>query len=127
MPALNAALGLAQIEKLPEFIEKKRELALYYKELLSDIEEIEFFTEPEYAKSNYWLNAIILKENNKELRDEILKKTNENGIMTRPIWRLMHHLEMFKNCPKMDLSISESLENRIINIPSTANLLGAIK
>ena len=127
MPALNAALGLAQIEKLPEFIEKKRELALYYKKLLSDIEEIEFFTEPEYAKSNYWLNAIILKEVNKELRDEILKKTNENGIMTRPIWRLMHHLEMFKNCPKMDLSISESLENRIINIPSTANLLGAIK
>ena len=127
MPALNAALGLAQIEKLPEFIEKKRELALYYKELLSDIEEIEFFTEPEYAKSNYWLNAIILKENNKELRDEILEQTNKNGVMTRPIWKLMHHLEMFKNCPKMDLSISESLENRIINIPSTANLLGAIK
>jgi len=122
MPALNAALGLAQIEKLPENIEKKRELALYYKELLSDIEEIEFFTEPEYAKSNYWLNAIVLKENNKELRDEILKETNENGIMTRPIWKLMSNLELFKECPKMDLSVSESLENRIINIPSSANL-----
>ena len=122
MPALNAALGLAQIEKLPEFIEKKRKLATIYQDVFKDIEEVEFFVEPEYAKSNYWLNAIILKENNKSLRDEILKETNENGIMTRPIWKLMHHLEMFKNCPKMDLSVSENLENRIINIPSSAYL-----
>ena len=122
MPALNAALGLAQLEKLPFFIEQKRSLAKKYQEVFKDIEEIEFFVEPEYAKSNYWLNAIILKENNKTLRDEILKKTNESGIMTRPVWKLMHHLEMFKNCPKMDLSVSESLENRIINIPSSAYL-----
>jgi len=124
MPALNAALGLAQLEKLPLFIEQKRSLAKKYQEVFKDIEEIEFFVEPEYAKSNYWLNAIILKENNKTLRDEILKETNESGIMTRPVWKLMHHLEMFKNCPKMDLSVSESLENRIINIPSSAYLGG---
>ena len=122
MPALNAALGLAQLEKLPLFIEQKRNLVKKYQEVFKDIEEIEFFVEPEYAKSNYWLNAIILKENNKTLRDEILKETNESGIMTRPVWKLMHHLEMFKNCPKMDLSVSESLENRIINIPSSAYL-----
>jgi perosamine synthetase len=122
MPALNAALGLAQLEKLPEFIEQKRKLALYYKELFVDIEEIDFFEEPEYAQSNYWLNAIILKEENKVLRDQILKETNENGVMTRPIWKLMSNLELFKECPKMDLSVSESLENRIINIPSSANL-----
>ena len=123
MPALNAALGLAQIEKLREFLKKKRTLAELYKKAFADFEEVEFFKEPEYAKSNYWLNTIILKENNKILRDEILKITNKNGIMTRPIWKLMHHLEMFKNCPKMDLSISESLENRIINIPSSAYLV----
>jgi len=122
MPALNAALGLAQIEKLAEFIEKKRKLAKIYQEAFKNIDDVEFFIEPEYAKSNYWLNAIILKENNKELRDKILKETNENGVMTRPVWKLMHHLEMFKNCPKMDLSVSESLENIIINIPSSAYL-----
>jgi len=122
MPALNAALGLAQIEKLPEFIKKKRKLAKIYQEAFKNMEAVEFFTEPEYAKSNYWLNAIILKENNKKLRDKILKESNENGIMTRPVWKLMHHLEMFKNCPRMDLNVSESLENRIINIPSTAYL-----
>ena len=122
MPALNAALGLAQIEKLPEFIEKKRKLAKIYQNFFKDIEKVEFFVEPEYGKSNYWLNAIILKENNRVLRNKILEETNKNGIMTRPVWKLMHHLKMFKNCPKMDLSVSESLENRIINIPSSAYL-----
>lgn len=122
MPALNAALGLAQIEKLPEFIEKKRILANKYKELFADCKEFKFFTEPEYAKSNYWLNAIILNKGYENLRDDILKETNESGIMIRPIWKLMHHLTIFKECPKMDLSVSESLEKRVINIPSSAYL-----
>ncbi|BCD67957.1 LegC family aminotransferase [Nitratiruptor sp. YY09-18] len=122
MPALNAALGLAQIEKLSEFIEKKRRLAKKYKEIFDDFKEFTFFTEPDYAKSNYWLNAIVLNKGYEHLRDEILKETNENGIMTRPVWKLIHHLKMFKNCPRMDLSVSESLEKRVINIPSSAYL-----
>ena len=124
MPALNAALGLAQIEKLSLFVEQKRNLAKKYQEAFKNIDEIDFFIEAEYAKSNYWLNAIILKENNKTLRNEILRETNKSGIMTRPVWKLMHHLKMFKNCPRMDLSVSENLENRIINIPSSAYLGG---
>ena len=124
MPALNAALGLAQIEKLQEFIERKRKLAKKYQEILDGFKEFNFFVEPDYAKSNYWLNAIILNKGYENLKDEILKETNKNGIMTRPVWKLMHHLKMFKSCPKMDLSVSESLENRIINIPSSANLIG---
>jgi perosamine synthetase len=123
MPALNASLGLAQIEKLDEFVEKKRILAEKYKESLKDVEEIEFFVEPGYARSNYWLNAIILNKEYADARDEILEETNKNGIMTRPVWKLMHKLEMFKDCPRMDLSVSESLEKRIINIPSSAHLI----
>jgi len=120
MPALNAALGLAQIERLDIFLEKKRALALKYKEALKGMDELKFFEEPEYAKSNYWLNAIILKRGYEYLRDEILAITNENGIMTRPIWTLLNKLEMFKECPKMNLDVSESLEKRVINIPSSA-------
>jgi len=122
MPALNAALGTAQLEKLPEFIRQKRELAQQYREIFSDMEEVTFFTEPEYAKSNYWLHALILKENDRALRDSILKETNENGIMTRPVWKLMSNLKIFEGSPQMDLSVSRSLENRIINIPSSAYL-----
>ena len=123
MPALNASLGLAQIEKLDGFVEKKRILAERYKESLKDVEEIEFFVEPGYARSNYWLNAIILNKEYIDARDEILDVTNKNGIMTRPVWKLMHKLEMFKDCPRMDLSVSEILEKRIINIPSSAHLI----
>ena len=120
MPAINAALGLAQLEQLDSFLEKKRSLAQKYKLILKDLNEITFFEEPEYAKSNYWLNAIILTKGNENLRDQILEKTNTNNIMTRPIWTLLNKLEMFKSSPKMDLSVSESLEQRIINIPSSA-------
>ncbi len=120
MPALNAALGLAQLEKLDSFIERKRALALKYKHALQGLDELVFFEEPSYAKSNYWLNAIILKKGHEKLRDPILEITNDSGIMTRPIWTLLSKLEMFKNCPKMDLTVSESLEQRVINIPSSA-------
>lgn len=120
MPALNAALGLAQIERLDSFIEKKRVLAQNYKLALKDIIELTFFEEPDYAKSNYWLNAIILKKGYEEFKEQVLEITNNNGIMTRPIWTLLNKLEMFKTCPKMNLDVSESLEQRVINIPSSA-------
>ena len=83
---------------------------------------IRFFTEPSYAKSNYWLNTLILSEENAPLRDFILEETNRQGIWTRPAWALMSRLPMFMNCPQMDLSTAQSLERRIINIPSGAKL-----
>lgn len=127
LPALNSALGLAQIEKLTLFIEKKRRLAEFYKKAFRNFDEFDFFVERDYAKSNYWLNAIILKKEFESSRDEILNETNKNGIMTRPVWKLLHSLPMYCNCPRMDLSVSESLEKRIINIPSSAWLVDKIK
>ena len=120
MPALNAALGVAQVEQLEQFLVKKRALTHRYMEAFKGIKGVTLFTEPEFAKSNYWLNALILDEGFEHLREEILEVTNSSGIMTRPIWTLMNKLSMFKSCPAMDLSVSESLEQRIINIPSGA-------
>ncbi len=120
MPALNAALGVAQMEQMDKFVKAKRELALKYIEVFKDVEGVKLFKEPEYAKSNYWLNALVLDKGYEDMRDELLTITNDSGIMTRPIWTLMSKLEMFKECPKMDLSVSESLEMRIVNIPSGA-------
>jgi len=120
MPALNATLGVAQMEQMDKFVNHKRELALRYIEAFRGIEGVKVFQEPDYAKSNYWLNALVLDEGYEDMRDEILTITNGAGIMTRPIWTLMNNLDMFKECPKMDLSVSESLEKRVINIPSGA-------
>jgi len=113
---LSAALGVAQMEQLSFFIEKQRELAKQYETFFKE-SEIEFITEPKQATSNYWLNAVILKDRQK--RDEFLKYTNDNGIMTRSIWKLMNKLEMFKDCQCGDLSNAQWLEDRVVNISSS--------
>jgi aminotransferase in exopolysaccharide biosynthesis len=116
MPNINAALGCAQLENLDYFLEKKREVALSYAKFFTRI-GLKFFTEPHQAKSNYWLNALIL--NNREDRDTFLYVTNDNGVMTRPIWRLMNKLPIFRDCIHGDLGNAEWLEDRVVNIPSS--------
>jgi perosamine synthetase len=123
MPNINAALGCAQLESLPKFLEQKQILASKYEQAFKHCEGVKFFKAPLFGNSNYWLNAVILDEKYENSRDEILKLSNDNGVMTRPAWRLMHHLEIFKDCPRMDdLSVSELLEKRLINIPSSPQL-----
>lgn len=122
MPALNAALGCAQMEQLPDFVERKRNLAKKYAKAFDGIEGVKYFTEPDNSKSNYWFNTLVLDSADKELRDLLLELTNDGGLMTRPAWTLMHKLPMFQDAPRMDLSVAENLAMRIINIPSSANL-----
>lgn len=122
MPNINAALGCAQLEQLPLFLQSKRALAERYREAFAGIEGVRFFVEPKGCISNYWLNILLLDEQYAELRDEILQYTNDAGLMTRPAWTLMHRLPMFSDCPRMDLRVAESLERRLINIPSSACL-----
>lgn len=117
MPNINAALGCAQLEKIPEHIKLKRSLTKFYENLVANIEGIQLFKEPYNTQSNYWLQAILLDEHYN--RDEILGFLNEHGVMSRPIWTPMHELEMFIQCPKMDLAVTERLKQRVINIPST--------
>jgi len=122
MPNVNAALGCAQLEQLPGFLSAKRALAERYRHAFADVAGIRFFTEPTCSRSNYWLNTLLLDEDCVEQRDALLQSTNERGIMTRPAWNLMSRLSMFSSCPKMDLSVAESLERRLVNIPSSAAL-----
>jgi len=113
---LAAALGVAQIEQLPSFIESKRKFASEYESFFANT-DIKFCKEPKDSKSNYWLNAVILKD--RKERDEFLEYTNEKGVMTRPIWELMNRLPMFKDCQIEDISNSEWLVDRVVNISSS--------
>jgi len=122
LPNINAALGCAQLEQLPGFIVRKRRLAENYRRYFSDLSGLSFFIEPEFARSNYWLNAILLDQEKVCYRDEILTQTNSMGIACRPAWMLMPRLPMYSSCPADDLSVAESLEQRIINLPSSASL-----
>jgi aminotransferase in exopolysaccharide biosynthesis len=116
LPNLNAALGCAQMEVLPKFIQQKRALALQYNDFFAG-SEFTFITEPDYAQSNYWLNAIICP--NTEVRETFIKETNARGVMTRPIWKLMHRLPMFQNAKRGPLPISEWFESCLVNVPSS--------
>jgi len=119
MPNLNAALLVAQLENLDNFISSKCKLANVYEAFFNSTNYV-FVKEPMDSKSNYWLNSILLK--NKQQRDEFLDETNSSGIMTRPIWTLMNKLPMFGCAQCGDLKNSEWLEDRVVNIPSSAIL-----
>lgn len=120
MPNINAAIGCAQLEQLDGFLFKKRNLAHAYQAAFQKSGDFEFICEPSYARSNYWLNAISI--HHEVDRNQLLEDLNQAGYMCRPIWRLMHRLEMYKDCPRMDLSVSEDLEIRVINLPSSVKL-----
>lgn len=122
LPNINAALGCAQLEQLPSFLEKKRALAMRYRENFSKLAGLRFFEEPSFAKSNYWLNAFLLDPENSSQRDGILSVLNQKGFMARPAWVLMHKLPMYGACPRMDVTTAESLEAGLVNIPSSSFL-----
>ena len=117
MPNLNAALACAQLEQLDTFLLKKRVIAKAYQEHLTQYPSWTFVEEAEGTRANYWLNTILLAS--KEERDEFLQYTNERGVMTRPAWRLMHHLPMFAHCEREPLPEAESLVDRLVNVPSS--------
>lgn len=125
LPNLNAALGCAQLEQLEAFVANKRELASRYASHLSG-SDLKFFTEPEGCRSNYWLNAVIC--DSLEQRNALLKSTNAAGVMTRPIWALMHHLPSYSHCKKGGLNNAEWLEKMVVNLPSSVlpNSLGKV-
>ena len=120
MPNINAALGCAQLEHIEEYMASKRETAKAYEEFFRDIPEIEFFTEPKDTRSNYWLNVVILKD--KETQLNFLEYTNDNGVMTRPIWELMNRLPMFEKCENDGLKNTIWFADRVVNIPSSVRL-----
>ena len=122
LPNINAALGCAQMESLPEFVQRKRELARRYQIALEGFKGLRFVSERAGTQSNYWLNAILLDRPDYGQRDEVLENLNNAGLTSRPVWTLLHTLPMFADCPRMPLPVAENLASRIVNIPSSVIL-----
>ena len=121
MPNINAALGCAQLEHLDEFIADKRATAAAYADYFKNVDGIDFFTEPADSFSNYWLNVVILK--NRDTQQQFLQETNDNGVMTRPIWELMNRLPMFEHCELDSLKNTIWFADRVVNIPSSVRTI----
>lgn len=124
LPNLNAALGCAQLERLPDMLARKRALALRYARAFAAMPGCGIVLEPDYGTSNYWLVALRLHGADMARRDAVLAALNEAGYMSRPLWTLMHRLPMYAGCPRMPLPVAEALERQVINLPSSARLGG---
>lgn len=122
MPNINAALGCAQLEQLSEKLQAKRDLFKKYQLAFAQVQGVRLFSEPKNCHSNYWLQTLLLDDNQEENRDSVLEATNTAGLMTRPAWELMNELPPYKNSPSADLTTAQSLVRRIINIPSSPGL-----
>lgn len=116
MPNLNAALGCGQMEQLDRFIADKRQIAAVYQEFFAD-SDFRFVKEPPYARSNYWLNAVVCPT--AETKTQLLETAAESGIMLRPAWRPTHQLAMYQHCMRTDLAVTEYLAERLVNLPSS--------
>ena len=117
MPNLNAALACAQLEQLESYVSNKRITAQKYHDFFTTIETVNSVKELSETRSNYWLNAIRFSD--RKQREEFLDYSNNCQVMSRPIWKLMNDLPLFKDCPRGDLSISKMLDNTVVNIPSS--------
>ena len=122
LPNLNAALGCAQLEQLPGFLRDKRRLFEQYQAAFANVLGVHLVAEPAGCNSNYWLQTLLLDAAHADQRDAVLAATNDSGLMTRPIWALMNRLPMYANSPSASLPVAESLEQRVINIPSSSGL-----
>ena len=122
LPNLNAALGCAQMERLSDFLVRKRALADRYQAIFSRLAGIRFVVEPVHSRSNYWLNTVRLEESDMNVRDKVLAVVNDAGYQCRPTWTLLHKLPMFADCPRAPLAMAERLEASLINLPSSAKL-----
>jgi perosamine synthetase len=122
MPNLNAALGCAQLERLQSFLERKRKLAQRYQQAFAAIPDATVVSEPANTKSNYWLNALLLDAKVADQRDIIQKELHQHALLARPSWKLMHHLTIYQDCPKAQTPVAESLERRLICMPSSVFL-----
>ncbi|WP_298124374.1 LegC family aminotransferase [Brevundimonas sp.] len=122
LPNLNAALGVAQMERLPDMLARKRGLADRYAAAFADLKGIRILTEPAGCRTNAWLNALVLARPDRAVRDAILERLNADGVQVRPLWTLMHRLPMYADAPRAALPVAEALEDAVINLPSSAAL-----
>ncbi len=122
MPNINAALGCAQLERLPDFLSRKRQLAQRYREVFARLPAFEFVEQPGGCESNFWLVAVRLRQPNAELRDVLLSAVNDAGFHCRPVWTLLNKLPMYLDCPHAALPVAQGIEDSLINLPSSPKL-----
>ena len=121
MPNINAALGSAQIENLNKFLISKRKLFLKYCKHFSKVNDVRLIKNPEFSKSNNWLNTLFIKNSSIKKRNKVLSLGQKNRIFLRPVWKPLHTLKHLNKMPKMNLDAAKKIYESCINLPSSAS------
>jgi aminotransferase in exopolysaccharide biosynthesis len=121
MPNLNAALGSAQIENLNKFLKSKRKLFLKYCKEFLKVNNVRLIKNPDFSKSNNWLNTIFIKNSSLKKRNKVLSLAQKNQIFLRPIWKPLHTLKHLNKMPRMNLDAAIKIYKSCINLPSSAS------
>jgi perosamine synthetase len=124
MSNLNAAVGMAQLENIGRFIEAKKRNANYYFELLRNVKGLTLPIQKEWADNVFWLYSILIEEGYGEIRDDIIKRLKERGVETRPFFKPAHSMKPYKDCRQSDMSVTEDISKRGLNLPSSVSLTG---
>ena len=120
---IQAALGVAQLEQLPDILKRKKEIYHFYQKELKNIDGLSISKVPYYANNNHWINLLDIDSNlNKDCKEEIMIKMEKNGIQTRPVWRLNHKQKPYKNCQNYKIENAKRLVSNSLCLPSSANL-----
>ncbi len=122
LPAINAALGYSQMQKMDLFLKKKKNLYKMYVTAFSSVDVGAMFDPNSFGESNNWLNAFILNDENKSKKNEVLGFLNDKNISARPFWKPLHMLDIYNHCPRSDCSKASNLYDRVICLPSSAFL-----
>ena len=115
------------MERIPDFLARKRELAARYQEAFENLDGITFVAEPAGCRSNYWLNTVRLGHPDVKGCNLLLAAANDAGYQCRPSWTLLHKLPMYTDCPRAPLLVAEQLEVGLINVPSSAKLANRLQ
>lgn len=123
MPNINAAIGVAQLERLPSLLDRQRKLNDVYTQALAKVEFGSIRSERPGSKSNYWLQAFLLNPGFSGQRDEILDACLSSGIPVRPLWKPLDTLAPYRMSPSAPTPVAADLYSRVICLPSSANLV----
>ncbi len=123
MPNINAAVGIAQLERIELKLKRKRQLSKRYLEAFSKLNLVSVFKERSYAESNYWLQVLFINHKEGSLRDDTLLACTKSGLLVRPAWTPIHKLKPYRLFPRMDLTVTERIASSIINLPSSPSLI----
>jgi perosamine synthetase len=122
MTNVAAAIGLGQVERIDWHIQRRREIALRYRERLAASELLTFSPEAEWAENAYWISCVLVGDAAKLGRDEVMSALDARGIETRPFFHPMHTLPMYRDGEPRDFPVADDLAGRGINLPSSAGL-----